>query len=228
MAFAGWCGASRTRISRSCSHPVWSTSTPCPSIASSTGSIWDGRQGVRRRTGDGGPAANGPAARRDVSLILLELGGAFTAAVAVHRGQIVDGLGGTSGPIGLAGRGRTRRRGGFPRRPGGQGLLFRGGAETVARVGPDARELAIGAYVKARPRRWPSSGSPRLRPTKCWFPARGAADAALLGRLSAALSGIGTVRRLEGFALVAKQGAQGAALIADGLPGDAPRRWSGA
>jgi predicted butyrate kinase (DUF1464 family) len=33
------------------------------------------------------------------------------------------------------------------------------------------------------------------------------------------LSGIAAVRRLDGFALVAKQGAQGATLIADGLAG---------
>ena len=33
-------------------------------------------------------------------MVLLELGGAFTAALAIDAGQIVDGMGGSSGPLG--------------------------------------------------------------------------------------------------------------------------------
>jgi predicted butyrate kinase (DUF1464 family) len=37
----------------------------------------------------------------ETSMVLLELGGAFTAAVAIDGGQIVDGMGGSSGPMGV-------------------------------------------------------------------------------------------------------------------------------
>jgi predicted butyrate kinase (DUF1464 family) len=36
----------------------------------------------------------------ETSFVMLELGGAFSAALAVDRGRIVDGLGGSAGPIG--------------------------------------------------------------------------------------------------------------------------------
>src|SRR5262249_42638496 len=36
----------------------------------------------------------------DTSFVMLELGGAFSAALAVDGGRIVDGLGGSSGPVG--------------------------------------------------------------------------------------------------------------------------------
>jgi predicted butyrate kinase (DUF1464 family) len=39
-------------------------------------------------------------APHETAMVLLELGGAFTAALAVDGGQIVDGVGGSSGPVG--------------------------------------------------------------------------------------------------------------------------------
>jgi predicted butyrate kinase (DUF1464 family) len=39
-------------------------------------------------------------ALENTSMILLELGGAFTAALAIDGGRIVDGMGGSSGPLG--------------------------------------------------------------------------------------------------------------------------------
>ena len=48
---------------------------------------------------------------------------------------------------------------------------------------------------------------------------RNAAQPELRERLATELADIGTVRLLRGFAAVAKQGAQGAALMADGLAG---------
>ncbi|MGN6867353.1 MAG: DUF1464 family protein [Solirubrobacteraceae bacterium] len=40
-------------------------------------------------------------APHETAMVLLELGGGFTAALAVDKGQIVDGVGGSSGPIGV-------------------------------------------------------------------------------------------------------------------------------
>jgi predicted butyrate kinase (DUF1464 family) len=39
-------------------------------------------------------------APRESAMVLIELGGAFTAALAIESGQIVDGMGGSSGPLG--------------------------------------------------------------------------------------------------------------------------------
>ena len=155
----------------------------------------------------------------DVSLILLELGGAFTAAVAVDRGQIVDGLGGTSGPIGWRAAGALDGEVAFLAGTVDKALLFGGGAETVAGSSPGARALAIAAYVEGAVKAVAQLRTSAPEADEVLVSGRGAADTGLLERLHAALSGVAAVRRLEGFALVAKQGAQGAALLADGLAG---------
>jgi predicted butyrate kinase (DUF1464 family) len=155
----------------------------------------------------------------DVSLILLELGGAFTAAVAVDRGQIVDGLGGTSGPIGWRSAGAWDGEVAFLAGTVDKTLLFGGGAETVAQSSPEGRAVAIAAYVEGAVKAVAQLRTSAPEADEVLVSGRGAADTGLLERLHAALSGIAEVRRLEGFALVAKQGAQGAALVADGLAG---------
>lgn len=153
----------------------------------------------------------------DTSLILLELGGAFTAAVAVDRGQIVDGLGGTSGPIGWRAPGALDGEVAFLAGTLDKGLLFGGGAESVARS--EGRSLAIAAYLEGAVKAVTQLRVAVPAADAVLVSGRGAADTGLLQQLQAALGSVATVRRLEGFALVAKQGAQGAALLADGLAG---------
>jgi predicted butyrate kinase (DUF1464 family) len=44
-------------------------------------------------------------APHETAMVLLELGGAFTAALAIDAGRIVDGMGGSSGPVGVSAAG---------------------------------------------------------------------------------------------------------------------------
>jgi predicted butyrate kinase (DUF1464 family) len=156
----------------------------------------------------------------DLSLIVLELGGAFTAGLAVHRGQIVDGLGGTSGPIGWQAAGALDGEvvylaGG----PVDKAFLFQGGVETVAGSGPGGRLIAIEAYLEGAAKAVHLLRSSAPGADEVLVSGRAAADGDLLERLGGMLTGVATVRPLTGFAAAAKQGAQGAALIADGLAG---------
>jgi predicted butyrate kinase (DUF1464 family) len=155
----------------------------------------------------------------DTSVILLELGGAFTAAVAVDRGQVVDGIGGSSGPIGWRAAGALDGEVAFLAGRVDKALIFGGGAETVAQSSPEARTLALAAYLESAVKAVAQLRISAPRAEEVLVSGRGAADIELLERLRAALSGVAVVRKLEGFALVAKQGAQGAALLADGLAG---------
>src|SRR5437016_5956947 len=68
----------------------------------------------------------------NVSLVLLELGGAFTAAVAVAAGRIVDGVGGSAGPLGFRAPGALDGEVAYLAGEVPKALLFRGGAASIA------------------------------------------------------------------------------------------------
>jgi predicted butyrate kinase (DUF1464 family) len=169
----------------------------------------------------------------DVSLILLELGGAFSAAVAVERGQIVDGLGGSSGPIGARAPGALDGEVAYLAGSISKRMVFEGGAAAVTNDSDDDV-----AWLSA-----PSTASAKT----AWFAyiegavkavatllvsAPSAREVVISGRMAevdrvrdelarrlATVAPQLIVHRLRGFSSRAKQGAQGAALVADGLAG---------
>lgn len=148
---------------------------------------------------------------REVSLILVELGGAFTAALAVEHGRIVDGVGGTSGPLGYQSAGAWDGEVAYLASRVSKDLLFRGGVTSI----PDAA-VAWDAYIEGV-----------LKSIAALTVSAPRADEVILSGRHAMAVEKRLARRLDGrplsvvtgFAAVAKQGAQGAALIADGLAG---------
>jgi predicted butyrate kinase (DUF1464 family) len=170
---------------------------------------------------------------RDVSLILLELGGAFSAALAVEQGRIVDGLGGSSGPLGATASGALDGEVAFLAGQVTKQMVFSGGAlsvagatgapaEAVAEVTTPERQKALEAYlesiVKAVASLTVSAPSARVVVLSGRLARVPAIRGGLITRLSRVVPG-GSVELLSGFATVAKHAAQGAALLADGLAG---------
>ena len=147
------------------------------------------------------------------SFILLELGGAFTAALAVDRGAIIDGIGGTSGPIGWRAAGGWDGEVAYLAGSVSKEMLFRGGVEEMA------KEVGLPAYIEAACKAVLALSAALPQPREILLSGRHAADGTIREALDLRLSEIAPVRQLIGFAAVAKQGAQGAALIADGLLG---------
>ncbi|MFL5493677.1 MAG: DUF1464 family protein [Gemmatimonadales bacterium] len=159
----------------------------------------------------------------EVSLILLELGGAFTAGVAVRAGRIVDGFGGTSGPMGWQAGGALDGEVAFLAGEISKAVLFRGGVTTVLERAAADPGLGLEAYVEGAIKAVHQLRVSSPEADEVLLSGRMAQDPAVRSRLERGLAAVGPVRMLEGFARVAKQGAQGAALLADGLAGGAHR-----
>jgi predicted butyrate kinase (DUF1464 family) len=170
---------------------------------------------------------------QDVDIIVLELGGAFSAAVAIERGRIVDGIGGSSGPIGAHAVGALDGEVAFLAGTIAKSQLFHGGASTIADM-EDASfdELAAAASPRAQ-LAWDAFIEGALKAVAALMVSVPGARAVILsGRAGthprvasdlrqalARIAPVASVTRLDGFASEASRAAQGAALIADGLAG---------
>lgn len=170
---------------------------------------------------------------REVSLILLELGGAFTAVLAVEEGRIVDGAGGSSGPLGAQAAGALDGEVAFLAGSISKGLLFGGGAAAVADA-PGAPAETLAAPTTPRGRlAWEAYLEGAVKAVAALAVSAPSAREVILsgrlGRLAAVRDELArrlarsghdlSIQILTGFATVAGQAAQGAALVADGLAG---------
>ncbi|HTP19578.1 MAG TPA: DUF1464 family protein [Solirubrobacteraceae bacterium] len=164
----------------------------------------------------------------ETAMIMLELGGAFSAALGIDRGQIVDGMGGSSGPLGVRAPGALDGELAYLLGPAlRKNTLYSGGALDPAGA-LDMSDLAalwaspahtegwtalLEAAVKAVRALVASVPSPR----EIVVSGRLARMPELIGALASSLAALAPV-----VALVpgrASAAARGGALLADGLAG---------
>ncbi len=171
-----------------------------------------------------------------VSLVLLELGGAFTAAVAVAEGRIVDGVGGTGGALGFRAAGALDGEVAYLAGEVTKALLFRGGAvavagwdettatpERLAHPATPEEQVAFEAFVESAVKTAVALAAAVPSPKEFVLSGRLAQLESVGHAIRQRLGLFAPTRLLDGFARTAKEGAQGAALIADGLAGGANR-----
>ena len=174
---------------------------------------------------------------QDVSFILLELGGAFSAAIAVDGGRIVDGVGGSSGPLGLRAAGALDGEVAFLAGGFTKSLVFSGGASAVAGAPTASAEdlsssrstagrIAWEAYMESAAKAVAALAVAVPQAHDVVLSGRSARSARVRDELAHRLRGVVdgvSVHALQGFASTSSQAAQGAALIADGLSGGAAK-----
>ena len=173
----------------------------------------------------------------DTSFLMLELGGAFSAAVAVEGGKIIDGAGGSSGPMGYRAAGAMDGEVAYLL---GEHLskdtIFSGGALDIA--GSAADQIPFDEWIQhpqfqAGWRAWVEGivkaalalTAVLPKPREILLSGRLSLSPTITAEMAQRLNAIAPVRGLTGLRdahnkpLKAKSAAQGAALIANGLMG---------
>lgn len=163
---------------------------------------------------------------RDTSMLMLELGGAFAAALAIAGGRIVDGVGGSSGPLGVRAAGALDGELAYLLGPSlRKGTLFTGGALDPRGAGVD---LAASWHSPAHAEGWAAlleAAAKAVRTLTVSVPApreivvsgRLARLPQLVATLTASLDDVAPVVTLVPGA--ASAAAHGGALLADALAG---------
>jgi predicted butyrate kinase (DUF1464 family) len=168
----------------------------------------------------------------ETAFVYVEMGGAFTAVVAVQDGAIVDGAGGTSGPPGYRAAGALDGELAYLMRGFPKSSLASGGVAWAAgRPQADPADLASPApFDRRAATAWEAFFEGLVKGVAAMLTVVDAPREILLsGRLSRVpqieagvarrLSRFAPVRRVEGYAEVAAEAAQGAALLGQGLLG---------
>ena len=167
----------------------------------------------------------------ETSFILVELGSAFTAAIAVQDGRIVDGIGGSSGPMGFRAPGALDGEVAYVAGRVPKSMVFGGGAAAIGDIA-DVAELSASSSDRARLAFEAYFESAVKAVASLRVSAPKATEVVLSGRLGHSDTVVDELGRrlgpfalslhvLNGFANAASQAAQGAALLADGLAGGA-------
>jgi predicted butyrate kinase (DUF1464 family) len=156
----------------------------------------------------------------ETSFIMLEMGYGYTAATAVDGGQVVDGIGGSSGNIGYLSLGCMDAELAYLLGSFDKELIFRGGVETIAHA-PELvmdNEAAREAYLESAVKDVLALTA-SVKPEEILISGRLSRTPGVMEELGKRLD-MAPVRRVQGFgAKNVKEAAQGAAVIADGLAG---------
>ncbi len=169
---------------------------------------------------------------RETSFIFAEVGGAYTAVMAVAGGKVVDGLGGTVAGPGYYSLGSMDGELAYLLGSFHKELLFTGGAAYMAghpELAPEAfadlaerderARMAWEALIEGVVKSVAAELVVVPEPREILISGRLCRTDKIRQELVKRLSRFGPVRRVNGLASVAKEAAQGAALMADGLAG---------
>jgi predicted butyrate kinase (DUF1464 family) len=176
-------------------------------------------------------------AYEETSFIYVELGGAFTAVITVEKGKVVNGLGGTSGCIGYLSLGAMDGELAYLLGSFHKEILCSGGVayiagqpqlppeELVALARTDARcSLAWEAFLESLAKCVVAEIAVISTSREILISGRLCRIGEIAHEVARRLSVFAPVCKVEGFARVAKEAAQGAALIAEGLAGGTHER----